>query len=68
MPIVKFILWALLYCAIGGFLCGIMHDEDNLAWYVFIWPLFFVVALIVMVSELPRQIGQALSDWWEERQ
>ena len=68
MILLKVICFAIVYAAIGGLICGLMDDEDNMIWYMFIWPLFFVILLIVLVAELPRRIGKEFHDRWSEKE
>lgn len=65
MIALKIIFIAAIYIAIGGLLCGIVDEEDDIGWFVAAWPLFVVIAIVIAVAEFPRRFGKAFRDrWW----
>lgn len=58
------VLGIIIYIAIGGFVCGLMDDEEYFGLYITIWPLLACILIIVGIGELPRKLGSVIHDWW----
>ena len=55
-----------IYVAIGGLLCGLVDEEENIGWFIAAWPLFVVIALVIILAEFPRRLGKEFHDrWWD---
>ena len=67
--IVLIILAVILYYGIGGFICGVMGEEEMLAFYVVLWPVFIAYMLIIAAGELPLKLGKRINEWgWESHE
>lgn len=57
------ILAALLYVSIGGFICGIMDEEDYVLFYCSFWPLYALCVFLLWVVKAPFALGNKVREW-----
>jgi hypothetical protein len=62
MLMFKIILAAVVYIMIGGFICGFVDEKKDRGLLIAIWPLVIIGTVIFIIAEIPRQVGERISD------
>ena len=63
MTYLYIILATIAYIAIGGFIGGLLVDDDHIMWAVFLWPIVIAFFVTVYIAYWPSKLGAALANW-----
>lgn len=61
------VLAALLYCGIGGFVCGLTGDDEMLLFLVCFWPIYVLGVTVIGIATLPYKLGKRLKQYFRYR-
>ena len=59
-------LWIVLYLIVGGFVAGLIRNEDLDASAVFAWPIMLVFILAVYCFSVVRDLGYWFAEKFED--
>lgn len=68
MLILKIILAAVAYIMIGGFICGFLDEKEDKGLLIALWPIVLIGTVIFIIAEIPRQVGESISDLLSEQE
>ena len=62
MILLVFISIVFVYAMIGGFICGLVDEDEFFGLWLFLWPIILVIVLVARAAEFTSNVGSDIRD------